>query len=231
MTWVKVEDTFPDHPKVLGLSDAALACWLRGLCYSSRHLTDGHLPAAALRVLGTSRATAELVTAGLWESVADGWRIHGYEDHQRSRSQVEKVRESARARARSSRELRANTRRSSREVTQPESESESESRTDTEQNVVSLSVAREADPQPVDDDDKRFNRVLESLVAVKVSRANGTVKNPAAYRRTALDNARLEHGGDLRQILERFPGASDDVLVAELLGEPSGLDRGLSWQA
>lgn len=128
MTWVKVDDAFPSHPKVVGLSDAAIATWLRGVCYSSQNLTDGFIPEAALRLVGNRKAAAALVGAGLWAETVDGWRIHEYEQHQRSREQVQRERELARQRSAvrraksdgSSRELRAKTAVSSRDVTLPE---------------------------------------------------------------------------------------------------------------
>jgi hypothetical protein len=45
---VKIDDQFPDHPKVVALSDAAIALWLRGICYCSRYLTDGAIPERVL---------------------------------------------------------------------------------------------------------------------------------------------------------------------------------------
>ncbi len=93
MTWVKLDDTCPDHPSIVGLSDAGFACWVRGLCYASRHLTDGLIPKSALRTLGSPKAARELVDAGRWVAVDDGWRVHGYEEKQRTREQVEQERE------------------------------------------------------------------------------------------------------------------------------------------
>lgn len=92
MTWVKVDDKFPDHPKAVSLSDGAVACWLRGLCYSSRHELDGDLPTGALRLLGTTKTAGELVAAGLWEATDVGWTIHDYTVHQRTREEIDEMR-------------------------------------------------------------------------------------------------------------------------------------------
>lgn len=92
MTWIKLDNTCPDHPGLVGLSDAAFACWVRGLCYASRHLTDGFLPRAALRTLGTAKAAADLVASGRWHETPEGWLIHDYEEHQRTRDEVEERR-------------------------------------------------------------------------------------------------------------------------------------------
>lgn len=92
MAWVKVDDAFPDHPKVLVLSLAAQGLWLSGLCYANRLMTDGHIPAALLRRLGDQdawKAAEELVAVGLWTESASGWEIHDYLRYQRSREQIE----------------------------------------------------------------------------------------------------------------------------------------------
>jgi hypothetical protein len=41
MTWVRLDDQFPDHPKVVNLSDRAFRLHVWGICYSARFLTDG----------------------------------------------------------------------------------------------------------------------------------------------------------------------------------------------
>ncbi len=90
MTWIKLDDQFPDHPKFLTLTDAAIAAWVRGLCYASRYLTDGALPRPALtRGIGTARAALELERAGLWHQTDDGWTIHDYQVHQRTAAETE----------------------------------------------------------------------------------------------------------------------------------------------
>lgn len=101
MSWVKVDDGFPDHPKTLVLSLAAQGLWLVGLCYANRLMTDGQVPAALLRRMGDQAAwpaAEELMAVGLWHETATGWEIHDYLQYQRSRTQIEAVSE-ARAEA------------------------------------------------------------------------------------------------------------------------------------
>jgi len=38
-----MEDDFPEHPKVEGLSDAAFRLWVSAIAYSNRHQTDGRI--------------------------------------------------------------------------------------------------------------------------------------------------------------------------------------------
>jgi hypothetical protein len=124
MTWVRIEDTLPKHPKILAAGP--LAAWLHvaGLCYSASQLTDGFIPAAAIRTLVDFHALRDdqrtlwvvgegdidaqnfaerLVEVGLWEEVAKrgrrtGYRIHDYLDFNPSRRDVLERRAQDRAR-------------------------------------------------------------------------------------------------------------------------------------
>lgn len=99
MSWVKIDDRFPDHPKVIGLSDKAFRAYIVGLCYAAKHETDGWLPPAVAR----DREASELLNAGLWcESVAsNGWWIHDYLAYNRSRADAQALREVKRSAGRS----------------------------------------------------------------------------------------------------------------------------------
>jgi hypothetical protein len=96
MTWVRLDDGFPDHPKV----DAAgpLAAWLYvcGLAYCARFLTDGHIPAdrvARLAAVAEPLAlAARLVEVGLWERTTGGYRVHDYLEFQPSAERVRRER-------------------------------------------------------------------------------------------------------------------------------------------
>jgi 5-methylcytosine-specific restriction endonuclease McrA len=93
-TWIKLLDTFPEHPDVLDLTDAAFRAYVEALCYCSRNLTDGAMTDAAVRRLGIRpKVTAELVDAGLWARSSDGYVVVNYTKHQRSRDEVETLRE------------------------------------------------------------------------------------------------------------------------------------------
>lgn len=177
MTWVKLDDTCPDHPAIVGLSDAAFACWVRGLCYASRHLTDGLLPRTALRSLGTPKAARELEEAGRWESVDGGWQIHGYEERQRTRGQVELERTKWKERQNRHRSVTPASRRdkpvSHAGVTPPELETEVEVETDGCTSSAAATTSHER------------RRLLEEAAAIIGDRAAqrpGT-RDPAATAR------------------------------------------------
>ena len=97
--WLKLDVDFPDHPKVMNLSDGAFRLHVTGLCYASRYLTDGFLARPVVRRLGDIEVTGELVTSGLWEESGDGdFRIHDFLLHQSSREKVEGLKEANRTR-------------------------------------------------------------------------------------------------------------------------------------
>lgn len=95
MPWVNLDDQFPDHPKVAGLSDAAFRLHVAGICYSNRHLSDGLVPGDEVpRLVRRYKRTAlqELVERMLWHPVMGGeaYSIHDFLDWNDSRKKVEK---------------------------------------------------------------------------------------------------------------------------------------------
>src|SRR3954469_25103259 len=108
MTWVRLDDQFPDHPKVV--KAGPLAGWLHvcGIAYCNRHLTDGFIPRGVAHRLtdftniGLELAGNEmvavgenvscewmagvLVRVGLWKRVKDGYKIHDYLEYQPSKA-------------------------------------------------------------------------------------------------------------------------------------------------
>lgn len=112
MAWIKIDDSFPDHPKVIGLSDLAFRLHIRGLCYSGKYLTDGFVPYQAVNGMlndeqHTRKPSDELEDVGLWIRVEKGFQIHDYLAHQTSKEQVENKRKALRDRAKRYRERHA----------------------------------------------------------------------------------------------------------------------------
>ena len=108
MTWVKIDDSFPNHPKIVGLSDKAFRIHISGLCYCGTYLTDGFVPMTiAARFANEDMAyIAELSQAGLWRDAPqdNGFYIHDYLAHQTSKTQVEEKRQTVRERQKRYRE-------------------------------------------------------------------------------------------------------------------------------
>lgn len=95
--WVKTDDEMADHPKILRaaetVGDSALATMVAALGYCNRKLTDGRVPAAAVRGLthhARPKVVAQaLVDAGLWEPVDGGYQVHDFHEYQPSKADVE----------------------------------------------------------------------------------------------------------------------------------------------
>ena len=107
MAWVKLDDTFVEHPKVLAAGP--LAAWLHvcAISYCNRNLTDGLVPKAVASrladVSGPAKHIASLVREGLWIEQDHEYLLHDYLEYQPSRAQVEAEREAAKKRMASSR--------------------------------------------------------------------------------------------------------------------------------
>ena len=98
MGWLKIDDGFEEHEKVVQLSDAAHRLWCRAACWCRKPenaRTNGFVPWRIVVDLckgSTQRARAlakELVEArgepcfrhehGLWEPMDGGWQFHDWE--------------------------------------------------------------------------------------------------------------------------------------------------------
>ena len=94
MTWFKVDDGFHSHPKTIKVGMSSRGLWVTAGSWSADQLTDGFVPKSAIKMWGgTKRQVKELVEAGLWVEVENGWRFHGWAERQPTRKQVEKKRE------------------------------------------------------------------------------------------------------------------------------------------
>lgn len=114
MSWLRIDDTFTDHPKVLRAGDdvpLVIALHLRAISYASRQLTDGFIPDYVVGHLSRDLDDAKhcwqcrsqveydadkwsslMVKIGLWERVDSGFLIHDYLVYNRSRRQAAKER-------------------------------------------------------------------------------------------------------------------------------------------
>ena len=85
MSWIKLDDQFADHPKVIAAGPLASWMYVCGLTYAGRYLTDGFIPAGQVRKLAdvdnATELAARLVEVGLWEPTEDGYLIHDYHDY------------------------------------------------------------------------------------------------------------------------------------------------------
>jgi len=131
MTWVKLDDGFCDHPKVLAAGPAAGWLYVAGLCYAGRFLTDGFIPSGVERKLTDlprpGVLVAKLLDVGLWEEVDGGWWIHDFDRFQRTKAQVDGTRKKGaerQAKLRNERRNGATNAVTNGGVTRPEAEAE-----------------------------------------------------------------------------------------------------------
>jgi hypothetical protein len=88
MSWVKIDDGAPDHPKLLAAGAEACWLWVCGLAYCNRQpKRTGLIPEAKVSVLypvkNAAKLAERLVKVGLWERAeGGGYQIHDYLDFQ-----------------------------------------------------------------------------------------------------------------------------------------------------
>lgn len=101
----QVDGDFYDHPKSIGLSDAAVALWTRAGSYSAAKLTDGFIVEHVLVLLSRTplEAAEELVARGLWRRAKGGFVFHEWEHRNLTKERVELERAEARIRKRNQR--------------------------------------------------------------------------------------------------------------------------------
>lgn len=101
----QVDPDFYDHPKSIGMSDAATALWVRAGSYSAAKLLDGFIADHVLATLSrTPEAAAdELVARGLWKRRKGGYQFHQYDERNLVKARVEADRDHDREKKRRSR--------------------------------------------------------------------------------------------------------------------------------
>jgi hypothetical protein len=99
VVWARFDDNWDDEAVIAALTATAYRAYVSGLLYGARYLTDGRVPAIALRP-ALRRAADELVKAELWEPVDAGWYAPRWKEHYPSRDDLAAAREHARERQR-----------------------------------------------------------------------------------------------------------------------------------
>jgi hypothetical protein len=95
MAWVRIDDGFADHPKVISAGPHALVLQIRALCYVARHLTDGVLAKSVATMLSSDLAAgtvAAMVVHRLWDEEGDNYHVHDYLEYNPSKSHAMKLR-------------------------------------------------------------------------------------------------------------------------------------------
>lgn len=206
MPWIRLDDSFADHPKVERVGP--LAAWLHvtALCYCGRHLTDGRIPKTkALRLADVASPQDHvdaLVRVGLWHEDGDDYVIHDYLEYQPSRADVEHER--ATARERMSKKRRKTEERSD-ELPPNNGRSSSTPSHPIPSDLSSRRLGNSRSAEPANDDDTSISNVPDEVWALyaehKFARQpKGKVDNVIAYKLTTGDNARRELGERAEQL-------------------------------
>ena len=90
MTWVRIDDGAPLHPKLLDAGPEAAWLWTCGLAYCNRNHTDGLIAARHLAALypgawpeaRLQELAARLVSVRLWDADGADYRVHDYAHYQ-----------------------------------------------------------------------------------------------------------------------------------------------------
>src|SRR4030067_1190003 len=106
--WVKRDDSFFEHRKVMILSVRAKLLFLAAMTHAAKNLTDGYLLDGDVRVIrafaeATPAHVRELVDAKLWERDGRGYAIHDWSDYNPPAEKVRAERAAAKERLRRAR--------------------------------------------------------------------------------------------------------------------------------
>ena len=110
--WVKVDDGFVEHPKVITAArhlgpngvGRVVAVWLEAICYAARNLTDGFVPILIARKFITDRRPLDVLDVMAMSDVRlmtktdTGYRFHDFEHYQPSAAAVKEKRQRERDR-------------------------------------------------------------------------------------------------------------------------------------
>lgn len=115
MSWLRIDDGFPEHEKMLALSVGAKWLHVVALCQCASNLTDGHIDPVRLKVICAIAAVsrprsciAQLVGAGLWiECGGGGHDVKDYLEYNPSGETVKKEQAKARERMQDLRKRRS----------------------------------------------------------------------------------------------------------------------------
>lgn len=228
MAWVRLDDKFAQHEKVLEAGPLGMALHVAGICYASGNLTDGFIKKAVIPVLadfeeideavgqpgfGRRMALEKLIAAGLWawDDERKGYWIHDYLDYNPSAETVLAKREQDRKRKRPEAEgdmsdSKRNPEGIQTESTPPVPVSRTQSPSKTQN--PSDSSSPPAKPKPAksrtyDHDSEEYR--LARLLARRVHEVNEKAKVPK-------DEAGLQRWANtMRLMIERDGHTSDEI--------------------
>lgn len=219
MTWVRLDDGFVRHPRMVAAGLHGRALFIAGLCYCGAHLTDGRIPKAVLPVLTAEAGVRAntwktLVEVGSWIDHGDVLEVHDYLVYNPSREKVLGEREAAAERQRRWRDKHATnsvTGASRNGVSSPSPSRPVPSPTE------SSSSHRSSRGQPASDDDldKLWTLLAERRAEHEHPDGHG-IGRRAPYLAKLITDHRDRLGDRARALRDEHPEWSIDDLAAEL---------------
>lgn len=116
MVWVRLDDGFTRHPRMVAAGLHGRALFIAGLCYCGTHLTDGMIPKAGVPMLCAeagvpTKTWQKLVDVGSWIDKQDHFEVHDFLVYNPPRAKILAERAAGAERQRKSRESRSESRR------------------------------------------------------------------------------------------------------------------------
>lgn len=95
--FIRLDLDYPDHPKIMGLSDAAFRAHVTLMAYSRKYMTDGYISNPVANRLALQWDTDVLTELqnndpekpSLIKLEGGGYELHGYADMQETRAEIE----------------------------------------------------------------------------------------------------------------------------------------------
>lgn len=215
MTWTKLDDRFPRHPKVLRAGPHAAWLYVCGLCYANEHLTDGMIPKECVPSLTAlpkpSQAAMKLAEVGLWEDTGDAFRVHDFHEYNQSADEIREYRERERVRKASERKAHGHP-----PAIRPESNVPIPNPSPSSSSVGNH---QSSDPETADDDETTLTKALDEITRRRLETVpDQQIRNRRAYERRVRDEvADLYHELGLAMLVER---EWSPVELAEALEPP-----------
>lgn len=92
--FIRVDQGYDEHPKVMPLSDAAFRAHVEAMCWASRNeRQNGLIPEQVARKKWKARVIAELVASRLFDEREGGYEVHDYLDFNRSADEIQAFRD------------------------------------------------------------------------------------------------------------------------------------------
>jgi hypothetical protein len=98
VSWAKLDDAYPDHPKIVAGGPEVKGLHVDSICYSAAYLTDGLISPEVARRLASNNLVSEdstprdlierTVTVRLWDKAKTGYQVHDYLKYNPTREKV-----------------------------------------------------------------------------------------------------------------------------------------------